>query len=355
MAMSVGPVVMRVKRATGMMCALRTVKLRFFASSSDGGSGHGETQDVGFIGLGNMGSHMASNLLKAGHRLTVHDRNEAVMQRFAERGASIAQNPREVAEASDVVITMLPSSPHVQDVYTGRNGILTDAGAVRPSLLIDASTIDPHTCRILATKVAKCTKNIGAGEVPVLLDAPVSGGVVGAEAATLTFMVGGRQEGLQAAEPLLRAMGSRVVYCGGTGNGAAAKVCNNLALAVSMAGVAEALALGQQLGIDAHTLSNIFNSSSARCWSSDTYNPVPGVMANVPASHGYKGGFSSQLLAKDLGLALAAAKESGSAVPLGGKILEMYNILCEAGHSSLDFSSIFQYYYKGKPERNPID
>lgn len=198
-------------------------------------------------------------------------------------------------------------------------------------------------------------ENIGAGEVPVLLDAPVSGGVVGAEAASLTFMVGGRQEGLPAGEPLLRAMGSRVVYCGGAGNGAAAKVCNNLALAISMAGVAEALALGQQLGIDARTLSNIFNSSSARCWSSDTYNPVPGVMANVPASRDYKGGFSSQLLAKDLGLALAAAEESGVAVPLGGKILEMYNILCKAGHSSLDFSSIFQYYYKGKPERNPID
>lgn len=157
MAMFMEPVAMRVKRATsssfGVMWALRSVSLR----SSSASSGEGDPQDVGFIGLGNMGSRMAANLLKAGHRLTVHDRNEAAVQAFAERGASVAQNPREVAEASDVVITMLPSSPHVEEVYTGRHGILTDAGAVRPSLLIDASTIDPHTCRMLAAKVAKCT------------------------------------------------------------------------------------------------------------------------------------------------------------------------------------------------------
>uniref|UniRef100_A0A7I4FLV3 3-hydroxyisobutyrate dehydrogenase n=1 Tax=Physcomitrium patens TaxID=3218 RepID=A0A7I4FLV3_PHYPA len=303
MAMSTISVVMRLSRKTnslGMVCALRSMGLRF-SSLADASNGSGEPQDVGFIGLGNMGSHMATNLLKAGHRLTVYDRNEAVMQTFAERGATVAHNPREVADASDVVITMLPSSPHVEEVYTGKNGILSNVGSVRPSLLIDSSTIDPHKSRLLATKVAKCkllpnSKKVVVGEVPVLLDAPVSGGVVGAQAATLTFMIGGHQEGFQVAEPLLRAMGSRIVYCGGPGNGAAAKVCNNLALAISMAGVAEALALGQQLGIDAHTLSNIFNSSSARCWSSDTYNPVPGVMANVPASRDYKGGFSSQLL-----------------------------------------------------------
>lgn len=144
---------MRAQRAgpAAVLRALRTVSLRFASGTS------GVHQDVGFIGLGNMGSHMAANLLTAGHHLTVHDRNEAVVQAFADRGASIAQTPREVAEASDVVITMLPSSPHVDEVYTGRNGILADAGAVRPSLLIDASTIDPHTCRMLAAKVAKCT------------------------------------------------------------------------------------------------------------------------------------------------------------------------------------------------------
>ncbi|KAG6554178.1 hypothetical protein Mapa_004094 [Marchantia paleacea] len=310
-------------------------------------------QNVGFIGLGNMGSHMAVNLLKAGHSLCVHDRSDAAMQFLVEQGASKAKSPHELAERSDVIITMLPASSHVEEVYTGANGLLSEVQGIRPSLLIDCSTIDPQTSRVLATKVGHCklsknARHIGC-EVPIMLDAPVSGGVGGASAASLTFMVGGPQIGLKAALPLLHMMGKRVIYCGGPGNGSAAKVCNNLAMAISMAGVSEGLALGQRLGLDAQTLSDIFNSSSARCWSSDTYNPVPGLMDDVPASRNYKGGFSCQLLAKDLGLALTAAKETGIPIPLTLQVHELYSNLCKAGYSHEDFSCIFQTLYKGEP------
>ncbi|CAK9874500.1 unnamed protein product [Sphagnum jensenii] len=327
---------------------LQNSGLKLFCASS----GDDPQQRVGFVGLGNMGAHMASNLLKAGHHLTVHDKNEGVMRAFAEKGADMAPTPHELADACDVVITMLPSSPHVVDVYMGPKGLLSASDSVRPSLLIDASTVDPQTCRRLAKRVAECKLSSSSKQqAPLLLDAPVSGGVVGAQAATLTFMVGGSEEALKGAQHLLKAMGTRVVHCGGAGNGAAAKVCNNLALAISMAGVSEALALGQRLGIDAHTLSNIFNSSSARCWSSDTYNPVPGVMSGVPASRNYQGGFSCHLMVKDVGLAMAAADESGSSVPLGLQVFDMYTAVCKAGQSSDDFSVIFQHYYKGKPEQ----
>ncbi|KAL3677756.1 hypothetical protein R1sor_020712 [Riccia sorocarpa] len=312
-----------------------------------------DEQNVGVIGLGNMGSHMAFNLLKAGHTLFVHDRNDAAMQSLVEKGASKADSPKEIAERSDVVITMLPASSHVEEVYTGSNGLLSSSAGLRPSVLIDCSTIDPQTSRTLATKVGTCrlsasAVNIGS-ETPVMLDAPVSGGVGGASAASLTFMVGGPETGLKAALPLFNVMGKRVVHCGGPGTGSAAKLCNNLAMAISMAGVSEAFALGQRLGIDSSILSNIFNSSSARCWSSDTYNPVPGVMDNVPASRDYKGGFSCQLLAKDLGLALVAAKETGSHIPLTKQVYEMYSNLCQKGYNHEDFSNIFQRLYEGEP------
>ncbi|XP_057867794.1 probable 3-hydroxyisobutyrate dehydrogenase, mitochondrial isoform X3 [Cryptomeria japonica] len=248
---------------------------------------------VGFIGLGNMGFHMANNLLKAGYNLVVYDRNYAAMEKFADRGVSTAITPLKVAEASDAVITMLPSSPQVMDVYLGSEGFLGKGNISRPWLLVDASTVDPQTSRRIAKRVSDCvlTANTYNWGAPVMLDAPVSGGVLGAEARTLTFM--------------------------------AAKICNNLAMAISMAGISEALALGQHLGISASILTKIFNSSSARCWSSDSYNPVPGVMAEVPSSKNYDGGFSCNLMAKDLGLALVAAKEVGIDSPLTTQLHEI--------------------------------
>ncbi|KAJ4702953.1 3-hydroxyisobutyrate dehydrogenase [Melia azedarach] len=266
-------------------------------------------ETVGFIGLGNMGFRMANNLLKAGYKLTVHDVNVNVMKMFSDMEVPTKETPLEVAEASDVVITMLPSSSHVLDVYTGPNGLL-QGNFLRPRLLIDSSTIDPQTSRKVAAAASNCVlkETKDSWEKPLMLDAPVSGGVGAAEAGTLTFMVGGSADAYLAAKPLFLSMGKNTIFCGESGTGSVTKLCNNLAMAVSMLGVSEALVLGQSLGIAACTLTKIFNSSSARCWSSDSYNPVPGVMEGVPSSRNYTGGFATKLMAKDLNLAVASGK-----------------------------------------------
>lgn len=318
----------------------------------------GAMQTVGFVGLGNMGSHMAAKLLTAGFPLVVHDRNEAAMRALEEKGAARATSAAELAEGSDAVVTMLPSSAHVAEVYWGPAGLLTGPGPLRPSLLIDASTVDPDTCQRLARRVATCRTRgpegpAGARAHPLLLDAPVSGGVVGAKEGTLTFMVGGEPEAVAAARPILAAMGTRVVHCGPCGSGSAAKLCNNLALAVQMAGVAEALALGQRLGLHPRLLSQIFNSSTARSWSSEVYNPVPGVMEGVPSSRAYAGGFSNSLMAKDLGLAVAASEACGAATPLGSHVLSLYKQMCDGGAPQKDFSSIYELIYGGQPAPVP--
>ncbi|XVF26333.1 hypothetical protein REPUB_Repub14bG0007200 [Reevesia pubescens] len=311
-------------------------------------------QSVGFIGLGNMGSRMANNLLKAGYKMTVHDVNHNVMKIYSDMGVSTKQTPFEVAEASDVVITMLPSSSHVLDVYNGPNGLIQGGSLLTPRLLIDSSTIDPQTSRKLSVSVSNCTlkEKKDNWENPVMLDAPVSGGVVAAEAGSLTFMVGGSEDAYLAAKSLLLSMGKNTIFCGGPGNGSVAKLCNNLAMAVSMLGVSEALALGQSLGITASTLTKIFNSSSARCWSSDSYNPVPGVMQGVPSSQNYSGGFASKLMAKDLNLAAASAEEVGLKCPLTFLAQNIYTEICKDGHESEDFSCVFHHYYSGKSELN---
>ncbi|XP_031505026.1 probable 3-hydroxyisobutyrate dehydrogenase, mitochondrial isoform X2 [Nymphaea colorata] len=329
-----------------------------------------QLKNVGFIGVGNMGSHMANNLIKAGYTLSVHDisisvnnsvssrfcfwyRDSNVLEKFSKMGICTAKTSYEIIESSDVVITMLPSTSHVMDVYTGPNGFLNGQNALRPWLFIDSSTVDPLTSRSISATVSKSIlkEKKGHGDHPVMLDAPVSGGVNGAEAGTLTFMVGGPEEAYLAAQPLFLSMGKVSIYCGGSGNGVAAKICNNLAMAVSMAGVSEAYALGQSLGITAKTLAKIFNSSSARCWSSDSYNPVPGIMEGVPSSRNYEGGFSCKLMAKDLGLASAAAQEVGFRSPLTSQLYEIYMETCGKGHSGKDFSCIFRHHYAGKDEK----
>ncbi|KAK7303575.1 hypothetical protein RJT34_14484 [Clitoria ternatea] len=309
-------------------------------------------QNVGFIGLGNMGSRMANNLIKAGFRLTVHDVNSDVLEMFSQMGVSTKKTPYEVSEASDVVITMLPSSAHVIDVYTGPNGLLHGGKLLRPWLLIDSSTIDPQTSRNLSATISNyiLKEKKGDWEVPFKLDAPVSGSIIAAEAGTLTFMVGGSEEAFVAAEPLFFSMGKSAIYCGGAGTGSAAKICNNLALAVSMLGISEALALGQSLGVSASTLTNIFNCSSARCWSSDAYNPVPGLMEGVPSSRDYNGGFASKLMAKDLKLAVESAKMAESKYPLTSQAQKIYTELCKDGHEAKDFSCAFRHYYSGMDE-----
>uniref|UniRef100_A0A8D3ECP3 3-hydroxyisobutyrate dehydrogenase n=1 Tax=Scophthalmus maximus TaxID=52904 RepID=A0A8D3ECP3_SCOMX len=243
---------------------------------------------VGFIGLGNMGSPMAKNLLKNGYPVIATDVFPESCKELQDLGAQVLDSPADVAEKADRIITMLPSSPNVIEVYTGPNGILKKVK--KGTLLIDSSTIDPSVSKEMAVAAEK----MGA----VFMDAPVSGGVGAASLAKLTFMVGGVEEEYNAAQELLTCMGANVVYCGQVGTGQAAKICNNMLLAIGMIGTAETMNLGIRLGLDPKLLAKILNMSSGRCWSSDTYNPVPGVMDGVPSANNYQGGFGTTLMAK---------------------------------------------------------
>jgi len=293
---------------------------------------------IGFIGLGNMGGPMALNLLKAGHALSVFDLSAAAVAHLVEAGASAAASPLEIAGRDvQVIITMLPAAAHVKRVYLGEEGMLAKVRS--DVLLIDSSTIDPFSAR----EVAKAALEHGNP----MLDAPVSGGTGGATAGTLTFMAGGSDADFQRAQPILAAMGKNIVHCGGSGNGQVAKVANNMLLGISMIGAAEAMALGVSLGMDAKTLAGIINTSSGRCWSTDTYNPYPGVLESAPASRGYTGGFGTDLMLKDLGLATEAAKQVRQPVILGALAQQLYQSFSAQGHGALDFSAIIGQYRKG--------
>ncbi len=292
---------------------------------------------IGFIGLGNMGAPMAHNLLKAGHQLSVFDLNAAAVENLVGAGALPVDSPTTIAQGNaELIITMLPAAAHVKSVYLGENGLIASSRA--GVMLIDCSTIDPHSAR----EVAKAAAEHGNP----MLDAPVSGGTGGAAAGTLTFMVGGSDADFDRAQPILAAMGKNIVHCGAAGNGQVAKVANNMLLGISMIGVAEAMALGVALGMDAKTLAGVINTSSGRCWSSDTYNPFPGVLDNVPASRGYSGGFGSDLMLKDLGLATEAAKQVRQPVILGALAQQLYQSFSAQGHGGLDFSAIINQYRK---------
>ena len=297
--------------------------------------------NIGFIGLGNMGAPMAHNLLKAGHALRVFDLSTGAVAALVDAGAKGADSACGVLQDAEIVITMLPASAHVKTVYLGDDGLLAN---VKPGvLLIDSSTIDPLSAR----EVAKAAVAHGNP----MLDAPVSGGTGGAAAGTLTFMVGGAETDFAKAQPILAAMGRNIVHCGGSGNGQVAKVANNMLLGISMIGVAEAMALGVSLGIDAKVLANIINTSSGRCWSSDTNNPYPGVLDNVPASRGYSGGFGTDLMLKDLGLATEAARQIKQPVILGALAQQLYQRFSSDGHGGLDFSAIINSYLQ--PQNKP--
>ncbi|KAL6782139.1 HID1 [Auxenochlorella protothecoides x Auxenochlorella symbiontica] len=314
---------------------------------------------VGFIGIGNMGACMARNLLAAGYRVIVCDRSPKAVAALQQAGALQAETPAQLASTPGLkaLVTMLPSSAAVRETYLGPTGIFSlPPRTLRPSLLIDSSTIDPLTSRDLAAAAARTTLHPDVVEgaagapstAPAMLDAPVSGGVGGAAAGTLTFMVGGPAEAVARAQGLLGTMGRATVHCGEAGAGQAAKLCNNLVLGVSMAGVAEGLALGQRLGLDARNLTKIFNGSSARCWSADTYNPVPGVMEGVPASREYTGGFAAALMSKDLGLAQEAAAQCSAALPMTAAAAELYRQLATEAGPAIDFSGVYQHVYGGQ-------
>jgi 3-hydroxyisobutyrate dehydrogenase len=289
---------------------------------------------IGFVGLGHMGAPMARNLLKAGHSLIVYDVVQRNVDALKSAGASAATSPARAASDAELVITMLPSSPHVKSVYLDKDGVLT--GVARGVTLIDSSTIDPHTAREVAA--------LAAQQGNPMADAPVSGGTGGAEAGTLTFMVGGSGEVFEQIAVVLRQMGKNIVHCGESGTGQVAKICNNLLLGITMIGVSEAMNLGSALGIDAKVLAGIINTSSGRCWSSDTYNPYPGVMDNVPAARGYTGGFGADLMLKDLGLAVDAAKLSKQPVVLGALAQQLYQMFSAQGAGGQDFSAIINLY-----------
>uniref|UniRef100_A0A671L0A6 3-hydroxyisobutyrate dehydrogenase n=1 Tax=Sinocyclocheilus anshuiensis TaxID=1608454 RepID=A0A671L0A6_9TELE len=282
---------------------------------------------VGFIGLGNMGNPMAKNLMKHGYPVIASDVFPESCKELRELGAQILDSPADVADKADRIVTMLPSSPNVIDVYTGPNGILKRVK--KGSLLIDSSTIDPAVSKEMAVAAEK----LGA----VFMDAPVSGGVGAATSGKLTFMVGGPEEEFNAAKELLSCMGANVVYCGQVGTGQAAKICNNMLLAIGMIGTAETMNLGIRLGLDPKLLAKILNMSSGRCWSSDTYNPVPGVMEGVPSANNYQGGFGTTLMAK------VCFVFTFTPVPLGSLAHQIYRMMCARGYASKDFSSVFQF------------
>jgi 3-hydroxyisobutyrate dehydrogenase len=289
---------------------------------------------IGFVGLGNMGGPMARNLVAAGHQVKVFDLVKALVDSV--EGAAGQSSARACAQDVDVFVSMLPAGRHVEGLYLGEDGVLAHCGA--DTLLIDCSTIDPATSR----KVAAAAAEKGVA----MIDAPVSGGTAGAEGGTLTFIVGGAAESLERARPLLEVMGKNIFHAGDNGAGQVAKICNNMLLAILMAGTSEALALGVNSGLDPAVLSEIMKQSSGGNWALNVYNPYPGVMENSPASRGYTGGFLVDLMTKDLGLAMETADASQSSVPLGALAKNLYRVhqqLHDAGR--LDFSSI-QWLFK---------
>lgn len=314
-------------------CVHQSALVRCFSVSSTLGSS-GKTGDaVGFIGLGNMGAHMARNLLKNNHQVIVYDVSTEVIAAVTESGATVAKSPAEIASKTKTIVTMLPSSPHVQEVYTGKNGIFS---AVQSgSLLLDSSTIDPAVSREM--------DKLATGKGATYMDAPVSGGVVAARDALLTFMVGGQESGFARGKTILEKMGKNVVHCGPSGTGQAAKICNNMLLGISMIGTAETMNLGIKLGLDPKMLAKILNMSSGRCWSSEVYNPCPGVVEGIPASNNYQGGFGSTLMAKDLGLAQNSATATLSPNPMGSLAHQIYRMMCNSGFDKKDFASVFLF------------
>jgi 3-hydroxyisobutyrate dehydrogenase len=295
---------------------------------------------IGFIGLGHMGAPMALNLLKAGHTLSVFDLSETALQTLADAGAQRAASPKAAVAGAEWVVTMLPAAAHVRAVLTAEDGVL--AGIEKGVTIIDSSTIDPASAREFAA--------LAAARGNTFVDAPVSGGTGGAAAGTLTFMVGGSVGSYESVKPVLSGMGKNIVHCGDTGTGQVAKICNNLVLGITMAGVAEAMALGESLGIDPKVLGGIMNTSTGRCWSSDTYNPYPGVIETAPSSRGYTGGFGTDLMLKDLGLATDAAKGVRQPAFMGALAQQLYQAMSSRGDGKLDFSAVIKLYRGEKSE-----
>jgi 3-hydroxyisobutyrate dehydrogenase len=288
---------------------------------------------IAFIGLGNMGGPMAQNLIKAGHDVLGYDISLDAVGKLVAAGGTAAGKPGAAAAEAEVVITMLPSGAEVRETYLGPDGII--ANAREGTLLIDSSTIDVETAREVAA--AAGAKGL------LMVDAPVSGGVGGAQGGTLTFMVGGTDDAFAKAKPILEAMGKTIVHAGGAGNGQAAKICNNMILGISMIAVSEAFVLAEKLGLDAQKLFDISSKSSGQCWSMTSYCPVPGPVPTSPANRDYQAGFTANMMLKDLKLSQDAAKAAKAATPLGAGAAAIYERFVESGEGARDFSGIIRY------------
>jgi 3-hydroxyisobutyrate dehydrogenase len=285
---------------------------------------------IAFIGLGNMGNPMAANLVKAGHKVLGFDLVPASLETAKKNGLDIASNAASAVANAEVVITMLPAGKHVLSVYGDIVG-----KAQKGTLFIDSSTIDVDSAR----KAHSIAEAYGMLSV----DAPVSGGVGGAEAGTLTFMAGGADDAFERAEPILQPMAGRVVHCGEGGAGQAAKICNNMILGISMIGVGEAFVLAEKLGLSHQALFDVASTSSGQCWSLTTYCPVPGPVPNSPANRDYKPGFAAALMLKDLKLSQEAAQAAGAVTPLGAEATQLYALFNQQGQGGTDFSGIINF------------
>jgi 3-hydroxyisobutyrate dehydrogenase len=285
---------------------------------------------IGFLGLGNMGGPMAANLLEAGHAVRGFDPVAAARERLAAAGGAPAGSIAEAVREAEVVISMLPEGRHVRAAYLEPGGVLEAAPA--GALLIDCSTIDVATARAVA--------EAASARGFAMLDAPVSGGVAGATAGTLTFMVGGDPAAFERGRPIFEAMGKAVIHAGPSGNGQAAKICNNMMLGIQMISVCEAMALAEKLGLAQQTLFEIASKSSGQCWSLTSYCPVPGPVPSSPANRGYAPGFTVAMMLKDLKLAQEAAQAVGARTPLGAEAYQLYNLFASEATRGLDFSAI---------------
>jgi 3-hydroxyisobutyrate dehydrogenase len=291
---------------------------------------------IGFIGLGNMGAPMAANLVKAGHQVIGYDTNQAAAQVLAANGGRAAASAAEAARGAEYIITMLPAGEHVREVWLHQGGLVQAVTADRAApLLIDCSTIDVESARAVSQAAQKAGLE--------MLDAPVSGGTTGAAAATLTFMVGGSEGAFARGRAVLAAMGRNIVHAGGPGAGQAAKICNNMMLAINMIGVCEAFLLARKLGLEWDRLHQIAGSSSGQSWALTSYCPAPGPVVAAPSNKDYAPGFMAALMLKDVKLSQAAADATGTPTPLGAHAAALYERLVASGAGTRDFSVIFRW------------
>lgn len=288
---------------------------------------------IGFIGLGHMGAPMARNLVEKGYEVFVYDLMPESMTSLVNAGAVACQSAIAAAQNRDFVVTMLPESRHVKQVYLGEHGLINAVNV--PAFFIDCSTIDPDVSLDLHTACQS--------RGHIMLDAPVSGGVMGATNGTLTFMVGGESAHLEKARSLLEQMGKKIFHAGSASHGQAAKTCNNLMLGIHMLATCEAFVLAEKLGLEKEKLFEIASNSSGQSWSLTSYCPVPGPVPTSPANKDYAAGFAAAMMLKDLRQAQTCARNTGIDLPMGLRAQDLYDVFCQTGNAHVDFSGIIKY------------